>query len=843
MAVVAMVVLSSLGLALMSNGSQPNSATVSYVSHSPIHIAGDADLAVQAASEHWGGSGTALDPYLINGSAGQGYQIDATGFSDGIFINNTRAHFRIPGALIANGAHSAVHLANATNGTITGSTMTSGRDGIWIENSSSNISIVSTICSANPRDGVFIDHSDNMTISGADCDDNSWDGIFLTYTDDINVGNSSCENNTNDGIRISVGSRIVIDNNTCTSSAGDNNGISVYDFIDCKVSNNRLYSGSTLPQAGILLSGSTISPPSAQNALVVNNSITMYCYGIDVFQVTNFEVRDCTVSQSFDGIRCRYSTFLRLFMDEAGNCTGDGLYLYQCSDFRVQNCTSCDNSNSGGINVGVPVGALIENSTFDRNFDGLILYGGSGGITICNNSVSNNTAGSDSMGMRLANNGAMTIDDNLCCNNSNAGIYFNSADSPRLERNIANYNVWGIYMSGVTSGVLRNNTMVRDGIFLTGGAIQYYDSQSIDTSNTVNGKPVRYYNAGDYGWATVPAGAGQVLVASSSHLKISGQNLSRASVGIELAFSDWINITGNSIWYNFEGIYADYITNCVISSGNVVNCSSDNGIYIIYGGPNTIVNNTVGQNAYGISLYGAVFDTVETNRVTDNSIGIYVRGEWGDEIMDNVCIDNSDVGIYVNSFDNSTVHNNTCYGSTSVGMGVGILIEYCYDCQYYGNIVSNNTVGISLSDANRNSFEHNLIGNSTSYGMQIDPAFASLSHRNRIFNNTFLYNNGATDTYSASHVQASDSGVDNKWNTSGSPHGYGNYWSDWTTPDVNGNGIVDVNYTLDGVAGAVSYWPLTTKPWVPIPEGDLLVLVCLMGAAFVLSERRARKKG
>ena len=87
------------------------------------------------------------------------------------------------------------------------------------------------------------------------------------------------------------------------------------------------------------------------------------------------------------------------------------------------------------------------------------------------------------------------------------------------------------------------------------------------------------------------------------------------------------------------------------------------------------------------------------------------------------------------------------------------------------------------------------------------------SSSNIVFNNTFIGNNGAGSTYNSSHVQACDDGTNNWWN---STDGYGNYWSDWTSPDVDMNGIVDVPYVLDGGSGAKDYYPLTTTPTQPI---------------------------
>jgi parallel beta-helix repeat protein len=155
------------------------------------------------------------------------------------------------------------------------------------------------------------------------------------------------------------------------------------------------------------------------------------------------------------------------------------------------------------------------------------------------------------------------------------------------------------------------------------------------------------------------------------------------------------------------------------------------------------------------------------------------------------------------------------------------------------NTCSNNGGGFYLEYSGGNSVANNTCLWNAEYGLCI----VELSTGNRIWNNTFIGNNGATGTYDASRVQAFDEGTNNSWNTSGSPHGYGNYWSDWTTPDANLDDIVDQPYLINGSAGAKDYYPQTTTS-TPIPEFDLvpLVLLTLMAATILLEETRRKKE-
>jgi len=105
-----------------------------------------------------------------------------------------------------------------------------------------------------------------------------------------------------------------------------------------------------------------------------------------------------------------------------------------------------------------------------------------------------------------------------------------------------------------------------------------------------------------------------------------------------------------------------------------------------------------------------------------------------------------------------------------------------------------------------------------------------------IWNNIFYHNNGTGDTYDPLLVQAYDDGTNNWWN---STEGYGNFWSDWTTPDNDFNGIVDIPYNISGSSGAKDYYPQTIAPI--IPEPSILILAGIMMMLFLIIGRTRKK--
>jgi parallel beta-helix repeat protein len=550
-------------------------------------------------------------------------------------------------------------------------------------------------------------------------------------------------------------------------------------------------------------------------------------YGVSLFNCVNGTLENNHCSNNVCGIRLYSGSNNNTLNNNNCSDNSDGIAVSSGKNNTISNNTCCSNNVYGIVLTWSSDSTLSNNTCYSNNECGIYLFYSSSSNPLSNNTcsnngygiylhsssdstLSNNTCSNNGYGIVLAWSSDSTLSNNTCSSNNVYGIhlYYSSGGNTLSNNTCSSNNVYGIFLYSSSGNTLNNNSMIDDGILLLGDSLYHWNTHSIDTSNTVNGKPVYYLK--DQNGTTVPAGAGQVIIINCTNIGVKNQSLSNTDCGIEIGFS--------------SNILADNNT-----------CSSNNvyGIFLYSSSGNTLSNNTCSNNVYGIYLYySSSSNTLSNNTCSSNNVyGIFLySGSNNNTLNNNNCSDNSD-GIAVSSGKNNTISNNTCSNN-----GYGILLDYSSDSTLSNNTCSNNYYGIYIGSSSGNTLNNNTCVSNGWYGV-----YLFYSSNNRIWNNTLIDNNGATDTYDASHVQAYDDGTSNWWN---STDGYGNYWSDWTTPDVAPpDGIVDIPYDIAGSAVAKDYYPLTTEPLTPIPEFGMMpfvVIVLLVAIVLTIGARRRK---
>jgi parallel beta-helix repeat protein len=272
-------------------------------------------------------------------------------------------------------------------------------------------------------------------------------------------------------------------------------------------------------------------------------------------------------------------------------------------NIQANNVTISNFTIKNAANAGVLIYRYSKYNTISGNLItsinnyGIILDYMSSDNTISNNTITNNlgfAGGGISMGTHSDKN---TFTGNLIVNNTR-GI--------EIEASSGNY--------------FRNNQIVGNGFNLYVGG--FFDLSSyihdIDSSNTVNDKPIYYWV--DKHDMQVPADAGYVGVVKSTNITVRDLNLANNGQGVLLAWTNNSLITGINASRNVYAISVHSSSRNAIVGNNLSN--NNNGMEIDGSSQfNYVVGNTFAlNNAHGIKVWlQAVGDNVfHHNNFVDN---------------------------------------------------------------------------------------------------------------------------------------------------------------------------------------------------------------------------------
>jgi len=317
-------------------------------------------------------------------------------------------------------------------------------------------------------------------------------------------------------------------------------------------------------------------------------------------------------------------------------------------------------------------------------------------------------------------------------------------------------------------------------VYVTAGT--YYESVTVN-------KPLMLEGENSTNTLIDGNGVGAAIYVVADGVTIKGFTVQNGNSGVDVEGSSQTVIANNNVSYNHIGIVVRYSSSLCTIRDNIISHNNLTGISV-EGDRCTIINNIISETkdwGYNTSNSGILLDSssndniVARNTIQNNVLGIWVRASSGNTIKDNVVSSNS-YGIYldqilgVSPFFNILYYNNIAFNTR-----YGIAITYCtVENHICHNYISNNKCGIYLDHSSNQIIRRNEISNNLEFGIK-----SFYSDNNVVYQNNFINN-----SFQAKCIHSI-----NSWNDGFASEG--NYWSDYTGRDGDGDGIGDTPYVIN----------------------------------------------
>ncbi len=366
--------------------------------------------------------------------------------------------------------------------------------------------------------------------------------------------------------------------------------------------------------------------------------------GIIAYYTPALVIDNCTIRESGYGIEFDYSHSGQITGCLIYENTQDGIYLYHSNDTTIDDNEIYD-CESYGAALSSSHHSIIENNLIAYcGYAGLDI-GSSHYVVIENNEIHDNDLKEHRGGINLGDSPYASVVGNEIYNNTRNGIYLDGSDWAYIfDNEIYGNSDHGIYAINTDNSTISQNNVYDNGwepwmpnamcgVYLGGATMDWVVSE-----NSI--------------WNNTPCGI--TLEGSSRTLIENNDIFDNAEEGINVFNSAAIKIFENRVFGNGWDVVNTWEGHGIITAGNVADSRIEGnevfnnthyGIYA-YGNRIMIVGNEVYDHAeWGIGAIMAHNDTVSENIVYDNAFGIYVYS-LDTNVTDNIVFDN-DWGIFL----------------------------------------------------------------------------------------------------------------------------------------------------------------------------------------------------
>lgn len=391
--------------------------------------------------------------------------------------------------------------------------------------------------------------------------------------------------------------------------------------------------------------------------------------------------------------------------------------------------------NAGLISAGFPGTGTNADPFLIQNFEidgaggsAIAIYDTDLHVKILNCYLSDSSGPSATIHLQNVKN--VTVENNTLVD-CYAGVgLFNSHSNVVRNNTFVNHNT-GIFLEDSDHNLLFNNTCVLDIESPSGRVgiqLRYSENNSLEENNCSGNNAgidlfFSHFNTLSANICDDIEGSGMVIDSSMNNTIMENICRNNYIAGIVLQSSSSVT-TGNVIDNN----------NC---SGNALITEWGAGVFLSSSttydmSNNTISNNELSGNYYGIWVMNAPNNTISSNTVNDDvGSGIYISASSWNRIESNTITGNGDSGIWLDASDCCTVEFNVASGNFD-----GIYLESSENNVLQRNDLNGNNYGIYLYDSSYNSILFNECNDSV-----IDGIYLEYSNDNLIANNNCSGNN------------------------------------------------------------------------------------------------------